>query len=248
MHISESTTILIIGEYEKERLAHSLDSYDYQIFFSSYITMELENALIQYHPDIALIQIDPQTVDKSLFVGHFLNNHGNIPFIYLSSFSDDTILFKAQKTHPYCYLVKPFSPINMHISLQCALHCFEKNKISNNIAQQLHMEYDELKRKIFNLTSDSTTINFCNCYEYDVENFTLFYKNSEIKMTKQECSLMQLLIAQMGSIVDFEQIINFVWEHAHPSQNLIRTLAWRLNKKLPIAIIKNAMGIGYYIE
>ncbi|MDO9305788.1 MAG: winged helix-turn-helix domain-containing protein, partial [Sulfuricurvum sp.] len=153
-----------------------------------------------------------------------------------------------QKTHPYCYLVQPFDAINLHSSLQCALHCFKKHKVSNSIMQQLHLEYDELKMKVFNLHSNSSTVDLCNCYQFKVKDFTLLYKNIEIKMTKKERALMSLLIAQVGSIVNFDQIVRFVWGSEHQSHNDVRTLMWRLNKKLPVAMVKNAMGLGYYIE
>ncbi len=229
MDISGITTVLIIGDEEAEGLPlqHSLESYGYQLFFSSKITKEVERSLHKYHPDVVLIQINPHAPNESLSLGRFLYKQGNFPFVYLS---------------------KPFDPINLHTSLQCALHCFKKHKASNTIMQQLHLDYDELKMKVFNLHSNSSTVNLCNCYQFKVKNFTLLYKNSEIRMTKKERSLMTLLIAQLGSIVHFDQIIRFVWGTEHQTHNDVRTLMWRLNKKLPIALVKNAMGIGYYIE
>ncbi|MFZ3054108.1 MAG: helix-turn-helix domain-containing protein, partial [Sulfuricurvum sp.] len=93
-----------------------------------------------------------------------------------------------------------------------------------------------------------STVDLCNCYQFKVKDFTLLYKNAEIKMTRKERALMSLLIAQVGSIVNFDQIVRFVWGSEHQSHNDVRTLMWRLNKKLPVAMVKNAMGLGYYIE
>ena len=250
MDILSITNVLVVGSNETEILSlqQSLDCYGYQLFFSSGTAKDLENSLREYSPDVVLIQIDPLSLNESLSLGRFLDKQGKVPFIYLSSGGDDATLFKAQKTHPYCYLVQPFEPINLHTSLQCALHCFKKHKVSNSIMQQLHLEYDELKMKVFNLHSNSSTVDLCNCYQFKVKDFTLLYKNTEIKMTRKERALMSLLIAQVGSIVNFDQIIRFVWGSAHQSHNDVRTLMWRLNKKLPVAMVKNAMGIGYYIE
>ncbi|MDO9306169.1 MAG: transcriptional regulator, partial [Sulfuricurvum sp.] len=138
MDILSITNVLILGNDETEisSLQQSLDSYGYQLSFSSGTTKNLENSLLEYSPDVVLIQIDPLSLNESLSLGRFLDKQGKVPFIYLSSGGDDSTLFKAQKTHPYCYLVQPFDAINLHSSLQCALHCFKKHKVSNSIMQQ----------------------------------------------------------------------------------------------------------------
>lgn len=250
MHTASVTTILIIGEDHTDILAlrQSLHSYGYRLFLSSKKTKDIQHSLILYCPDVVLIRIDPQNSSESLSLGRLLHNQGDIPFIYLSLSSHDETLFKAQKTHPYCYLIKPFDPVSLHTSIQCALHCFKKNTMSNTIMQQLRMEYNDLKNKVFNIQSNCFTVNLCNCYQFKVQNSTLFYKNFEIKMTKNERAVMTLLIAQLGSIVSFDQIVRFVWGGKVQTLNDVRTLIWRLNKKLPNTIVKNAMGLGYYIE
>lgn len=250
MKIFSIINVLLLGNDETEILSlqQSLDCYGYQFFFSSGATKELKSLLIEYSPDAVLIQIDSLFLEKSLSFGRFLDKHGKVPFIYISSGGDDETLFRAQRTHPYCYLVKPFEPINLHISLQCALHYFKKQKISSTIMQQLHLEYDGLKMKVFNLHSNSSTVDMCNCYQFRVKDFTLLYKNIELKITKKERAFLSLLIAQLGSVVSFEQIVRFVWGSTHQSYHDVRVLTWKLNKKLPIALVKNAHGLGYYIE
>lgn len=250
MDIFSITNVLVLGNDETEILSlqQSLDCYGYRLSFILGTAKNLKYSLIEYSPDVVLIQIDPLFLNESLSLGRFLDKQGKVPFIYLSSSGDDATLFKAQKTHPYCYLVQPFEPINLHMSLQCALHCFKKHKISSSILQQLHLEYDKLKMKVFNLHSNSSTVDMCNCYQFRVKDLTLLYKNIELKMTKKERACMSLLIAQLGSVVSFEQIVRFVWGSAHQSHNDVRTLMWRLNKKLPVALVKNAHGRGYYIE
>lgn len=250
MNTSSITTVLIIGEdlIDVSQLKHSLDPYGYQLFFSSTTMSDVENSLCQYHPEVVLIRIDPQAPNESLSLGHLFHKQGNLPFIYFSSYTHDETLSKAQRTHPYCYIIKPFDPVNLHTSIQCALYCFQKNKISNDFIEQLRTECDELKKRAFNMQSNSSTVNLCDYYQFKVHNFTLFYKNLEIKMTKKERALMTLLTAHFGNFVDFEQIIRFVWDGGCQTNNDIRTLVWRFNKKLPTAIIKNAAGIGYYLE
>lgn len=59
---------------------------------------------------------------------------------------------------------------------------------------------------------------------------------------------LRLLVAQMGVAVSFEQAISYVWDGSGATENSVRTLVWRLRSKLKDDIIKNASGIGYFID
>jgi DNA-binding response OmpR family regulator len=56
------------------------------------------------------------------------------------------------------------------------------------------------------------------------------------------------MVAQLGSVVDFAQAIDYVWTQEGATCNSVRTLVWRLRSKLPTDVIKNASGVGYYLE
>lgn len=252
--ISSVLKVLIVGE--DESVNPSLNSYGYKVVSIQKNVPELEYTLSHYAPDIVLIALDAKTANDSFALGHFLHKFGAVPFIYLSTSTNSSLLFKAQKTHPHGYHVKPFDPINLHTSIECAFHCFKKNQTYNAAMHQLRNEYEELKKKAFNVRSNQSKIKICDCYQFNLQNYSLFYQNNEIKLTKKERALITLLIAQLGSIVDFKQIILFVWGRdlrtvwggEYQTHHDVRTLVWRLNKKIPIPIIQNAMGIGYYIE
>lgn len=48
----------------------------------------------------------------------------NIPFIYLTAFSDDETVERARDTVPSAYLVKPYQPRNLLIAIDLAIHRF----------------------------------------------------------------------------------------------------------------------------
>lgn len=246
MDITSTRQVLIIGE--DERLNDSLKNYGYGVFSIPKNVLELQNALDAYYPDVVLITIDAQKSDESLILGEFLHQLGSVPFLYLSSYAKDSLLFKAQKTHPHGYHVKPFDIESLYTSIECAFYCFKKGQKYQAAIHQLRNEYEYAKKRAFNLKSNTSKIKICDCYQYKLEDYSLFYHSSEIKMTKKERSLIMLLVAELGSIVDFERIIRFVWDDNTMTYNDVRTLVWRFNKKIPQPIIQNASGIGYYIE
>ncbi|MGS2737913.1 sigma 54-interacting transcriptional regulator [Sinomicrobium sp. M5D2P17] len=55
----------------------------------------------------------------------------NIPFIYLSAYSNKLILEQAKKTNPYGFLVKPFREKDLRIALEIAAYHIEHNADSN---------------------------------------------------------------------------------------------------------------------
>jgi len=62
----------------------------------------------------------------------------NIPFIYLSAYSNKNILEQAKKTNPYGFLVKPFREKDLSIALEIAAYHIELNSdISNHLEKQL---------------------------------------------------------------------------------------------------------------
>lgn len=53
-----------------------------------------------------------------------------IPFIYLTAFSDSETLGRAKETAPAAYLIKPYQPRNLLIAIDLALHNFASHKSS----------------------------------------------------------------------------------------------------------------------
>lgn len=54
----------------------------------------------------------------------------DVPFIYLTAFSDDETLERAKETTPAAYLIKPYQSRNLLIAIDIALHNFAFRKSS----------------------------------------------------------------------------------------------------------------------
>lgn len=253
----QTKNILLLTEDIEDNLAReSLEKMGYRVFIISKNAKGLEVALHGFSIDVVLILINDTTAYKSLKIGRFLDRLQKVPFIYLSTSYQGSLLRKAQQTHPYGYHVYPIDAINLHTSIECACHCFKKNQLYNSSVQRLQSEYYALKKQAFNLRSHKTKVNLCDCYSFQIKGYTLLYQDQEIKVTKHEKRLVTLLVAQLGSVVEFERIMDYVWGSdvriayygESPAHNDVRTLVWRLNKKLPVPLIQNTPRVGYLIE
>jgi DNA-binding NarL/FixJ family response regulator len=72
-------------------------------------------------PDIALLDIELKGTMDGISVGRFLSEKTKIPFIYLTSHTEDDILKRAVNTKPHGYIQKPFSDDDLRIAIELAL-------------------------------------------------------------------------------------------------------------------------------
>jgi signal transduction histidine kinase len=74
------------------------------------------------------------------------------PFMFLSAFSDQTLLQKAVSTRPFGYLVKPVSDRQLQISIEMAFYRFE-------VEVALQEAQENLERKVAERTQDLVAAN-----------------------------------------------------------------------------------------
>lgn len=246
-----ATKVLIVEDDEVTalNLKLSLEKQGYEIVSIADNAVTARNKIKIYNPNVALIDIGLQKTMDGIKLAQFIREKHPMPFIYLTAHSDNDMLAKAKKTEPYGYIVKPFDPINLHTTIQMALYKFdeEAKRISN--IDELIQSREQLEKLLYaKKLSDKPIVEFGEGYTHDVGLGETYYQGQKIKLTKKENAFIRLLVAQLGSVVDFDQAINYVWETKGATDNSVRTLVWRLRSKLPTDVIKNASGIGYYLE
>ncbi len=192
-------------------------------------------------PDLVIVDIALDKSNDGIELAKIIKETYNIPFIYLTSYSDDDIIEQAKETEPYGYILKPFEPNALHATIQMALFKFSQENRHKDI-----INFEEILHS--KCTIDKPIINFSKDYHLDIKLSQTYYKNKKIKLTKKENAFLKLLVAQLGKVVTFEQAMNYVWQENGATENSIRTLVWRLRNKLSTNIIQNASGIGYWIE
>ena len=230
-------------------LSMSLQKHDYNIIDVCSEVSEAKTKIAAHVPKLIIIDISLQDVADGIELAKFIKQQYNIPFIYLTSHSDDDIISQAKVTEPYGYIVKPFDPSSLHATIQMALFKFDMENSRRNDLSSLKIDKLNLEKLLYSKrASDEPIVPFGDNYHLDISVCETFYKGKKIKLTKKENAFLRLLVAQLGQVVSFEQATNYVWEENGATENSVRTLVWRLRSKLETDIIKNASGIGYYIE
>ncbi|MCD6258151.1 MAG: response regulator [Helicobacteraceae bacterium] len=210
---------------------------------------EAKANITRLDPNLIVIDISLQESSDGIELAQHIRDNYNIPFIFLTSYSDDDIISLAKLTEPYGYIVKPFDPNSLHATIQMALfkydlECKRKEDIKNLKVDKLNLEKLLYERR----SSSEPIVEFGDGYHLDISICETFFQGQKIRLTKKENAFLRLLVAQLGSVVNFAQAMEYVWEDSGATENSVRTLVWRLRNKLQTDIIKNASGIGYYIE
>ena len=247
----ETKTIIIVEDDEITalNLNLSLQKHGYTIVAVCDNATQAKNKIASFQPDIVIIDISLQESNDGIELAKVIRSKHNIPFIYLTSYSDDDIISQAKLTEPYGYIVKPFDPSSLHATIQMALFKYEVENSRKEDIDSLKVDKLNLEKLLYSKrASDKPIVPFGDFYHLDISICETFYKGKKIKLTKKENAFLRLLVAQLGLVVSFEQAMNYVWDESGATENSVRTLVWRLRNKLETDIIKNASGIGYYIE
>lgn len=243
--------ILIVEDDEVTamHLKMTLQKLGYDVLPVAENTIQARNKIKIYEPDAILLDISLQENTDGIDLASYIRNKHSIPFIYLTSHAENEVLDEAKVTEPYGYIVKPFDPKSLHSTIQMALYKFkEERKLKENI-DALKIDKEHLEKLLYTKKiSDQPLVPFAHSYHLDISSCETFYKNEKIKLTKKENAFIRLLVAQLGLVVSFSQAMEYVWEDEGATENSVRTLVWRLRSKLPTDIIKNASGMGYYLE
>ena len=105
---------------------------------------------------------------------------------------------------------------------------------------------EELEIKIEQLCQiDDTKIKFDSNNYFDEQSATLFLDNKEIRLTKKERLLVNLLLTKKNQIVSYEEIEDYVWKGDYVSSESIRTLVRRIRKIFDNKYIETIIDIGY---
>jgi DNA-binding NarL/FixJ family response regulator len=113
-----------------ENISLYLDNYDFEV---SAIAYDSDDAFVQLKsntPDAVILDINLESEKDGIDIAGFINLHYQLPFLFLTSYSDKSTLDRAKTVQPSGYIVKPFNERTLLASLQIA--------ISNHAAQKNH--------------------------------------------------------------------------------------------------------------
>ena len=217
---------------EDEIVAQALyHEYLKQYFNTIYIAENGQKALDIYKqkkPDIIILDISMPILSGLDVCKIIRKNDKQTKIILLTALADKDTLLEAVEIGLTTYLEKPVKKEKLHQALQ---------KLSD--------EFLDVKKILLYKVREQS-------YSWDSHKRELFCNSDIISLTKKEKALLELFITTHHDKVTYQQIYDFVWFDSHDfqdySESSIKTLIKKLRSKLPADLIKNAYGLGYYLE
>ena len=104
-----------------EDLADILELNNYSVVGIAHTYQKAINLLAARTPDIALLDIALTGEGSGLDVAKLINNKYKIPFVFITSFSDEETVDEVIKVKPSGYIVKPFKEEDINPVVRLAI-------------------------------------------------------------------------------------------------------------------------------
>lgn len=98
-------------------------------------------------PNLVLMDISLQGAIDGIAAATQIGNQLQIPVVYMTAYADNTTLERAKSTNPYGYLVKPFKPNDLRVSIEIALQKYRTEVLKNQyFTDRLENSQTELRQ------------------------------------------------------------------------------------------------------
>lgn len=188
----------------------------------------IEQQYLQERPHIILLDINLPQFDGFYWCSK-LRQLSDVPIIFISSRTDNMDIIMAMNMGGDDFINKPFSLEVLVAKMSAVLRRTQR-------FQQTERDVLAVGDLILNL-----------------DNNTLFYKENEVELTKNEFHILYLLMKHTGQIVSREQIMRALWQDEQfIDDNTLTVNVTRLRKKLESAglydMITTKKGQGYLLQ
>ena len=189
---------------------------------------EAYDIYIKLKPNILILDIYMPILNGLELAKKIRKNDKECKIIILSAHKDHNTLIEACELNLSKYMLKPI-------------------KISKLI-ETITITIDELD----DVNNNTNLLKISKNIKFDTKNLVLYENGIQIKLTKNEISLLNFLVQNKTSTLSNEEILNYIWEDDiykdFDAKNKLRVLVYRLNKKLSHDIITSIYGIGYHLN
>ncbi|SDI56240.1 LytR/AlgR family response regulator transcription factor [Winogradskyella thalassocola] len=139
--------VLIVDDdvFISEQLNSILEDLGYQVTEIAFNAESALQALKTNPPDIAILDINMHGRNQGFEIAKYIRENLNIPFIFLTSFADESTVNEASKLTPDGYLLKPFNEATIFSTLNIVLKRHRKTNSHFNIkiGHEIHKVKDD---------------------------------------------------------------------------------------------------------
>jgi len=123
-----------------QEISGTLEMLGYQVVAHVMNGDEALDVFAQTQADLVLLDINIKGTLNGIDLANILRDKYQIPFVFLTSFSDHYTLNQVKETMPYGYIVKPFNEDDLRSNIELAIFKFqsENHTLSLEAIAQKH--------------------------------------------------------------------------------------------------------------
>ncbi|MGB0423259.1 MAG: response regulator, partial [Flavobacteriales bacterium] len=106
----------------RKDIERSLKKLGYNVVGSADTGEKAISLAKELKPDLALMDIMLKGDMTGIEAASEIKKAIDIPVIFLTAYADESTLNKAKITEPHAYILKPFKEIDIHTSIEMAMH------------------------------------------------------------------------------------------------------------------------------
>jgi len=132
--------ILIVEDepFIAENLQEMLSIFGYEQTEIANSANQAIKAIKTNRPDMVLLDVKIKGDQDGIELGGIIQSQYQIPFLYITSYSDKETVNRAKHTRPLGFIVKPFTKDDVYAAIEVAL--FNKNKLEAGGGSRLSLE------------------------------------------------------------------------------------------------------------
>ncbi len=131
----------------KLQLVKILEKNNYDVIHKFESVKECIDAIDSIVPDLILLDINLEGKNEGIQIGSYISQNTDIPFFYITNYSDSSTLRRIQTTSPTGYLSKPLRESDIINNIAVALYNTKANE-EDNAKEVSKKESEEFSKPI----------------------------------------------------------------------------------------------------
>jgi DNA-binding response OmpR family regulator len=217
------TALVVDDELESLDAMADYLSVLFSVVYKSTNAQEAMKILDSKKPSIIFTDIEMPKTDGFSLISKIKEKSENTPVVIISAYDDKEKLLKAIKLDIVDYLIKPLTSQKLKDSMNLCIKKLEDLKGIVHLGDGLF---------------------------WDKETNNLLDQNKPVNLTPSEVKLLKILVLQVNTPVDGEEIFYYMWSDTQKEYNPknVRNIVYGLRKKLnSYELIQNIYGSKYMI-
>jgi len=152
-------------------IEYYLQKLGYFIVGTAHDSESALDMLASRQPDLVLLDINIEGIKDGIEIATVINEKYQLPFLFLTSYSDESTLSRAKDTRPYGYIVKPFDEKDLKTSVAIALANHNMDHTKKEISKEKlnDMSHSDISDKEYQVIKD--IVAGCSSSEIADKNF-----------------------------------------------------------------------------